>query len=207
DEAELGPPLPHLLLEGAAGRRPGDAVVLLHIGLVVKHAVEPFACRGPRPGQGDHVDLGRRDTALLEESIDGEGGIPRVVLEAREALFGRAAHDTAVTQNGRGGAVGFVDSKDDHSRHYTLDLVPSPLTLISSGRGKDLRSGLGRLEGERQALVIATDEEGQRLWQGRRGPGPPCPPRGQPAGGVAAGGGRRGAGPGVPHRWSGRGGR
>src|SRR4030095_15002398 len=100
--------------------------------------------------------------------------IARVVLEAREALFGRAAHDTAVTQNGRGGAVGFVDSKDDHSRHDTLDLVPSPLTLISSGRGKELRSGLGRLEGERQPLVIATDEEGQRLVGGGGGAGRAC---------------------------------
>src|SRR4029077_16952681 len=96
-----------------------------------------------------------------------EARIARVVLEAREALFGRAPHDTAVTQNGRGGAVGFVDSEDDHSRHSTLDLVRALSPCSRAGRGKELRSGLGGLEGERQALVIATDEEGQWLVAGR----------------------------------------
>src|SRR5207247_3064752 len=95
--------------------------------------VEPLARRDSRHRQGDHVDLGGGDTALLEEGIDGEPGIARVVLETREALFGRAAHDAAGAQNGRGGAVGFVDSEDDHPRHYTLGRVPSPLTLDLEG--------------------------------------------------------------------------
>src|SRR5207247_10664836 len=36
DEPELGAPFPHLLLEGAAGRRPGDAVVRLDGALVME---------------------------------------------------------------------------------------------------------------------------------------------------------------------------
>ena len=55
--------------------------------------------------------------------------------------------------------MGFVDSEDDHPRHYTLGRVPSPLTLDLEGERGKLRSGLGRLEGEREPLVIATDAQ------------------------------------------------
>src|ERR1700730_6288584 len=60
DEAALGAPLPHLFLDGPAGRRPRDAVVLLDVVFVVEHAVEPLARCGPRARQRDEGGLRRR---------------------------------------------------------------------------------------------------------------------------------------------------
>src|SRR5262249_43053067 len=114
DGAELGPPLPHLLLEGRARRGPRHAVVLLDVGLVVEHTIEPLARGGPGTGQGHEVDLGRRDAALAEQRIDGEARVACVILESGEALLGGASHDPTVLEERRGSAVGLVDAEDDH---------------------------------------------------------------------------------------------
>src|SRR5262249_62094798 len=71
DETKLGAPLPHLLLQGPAWRGPRDAVVLLHVALVVEHAIEPLAGGGPGTGERHEADLGRRAGAWAGESVAG----------------------------------------------------------------------------------------------------------------------------------------
>src|SRR5262249_33818334 len=61
DQAELGSPLPHLLLEGPARRGPGDTVVLLRVGLFVEHAIEPLARGRPCARPRHEIDLAGTD--------------------------------------------------------------------------------------------------------------------------------------------------
>src|SRR6185503_971740 len=114
DQAELGAPLPQLLAEGPTARGPRDTVVLLHVGLVVEYPVQPLA--GGRAGarQGHQVDLLRGDRQLPEQGVDRLARVPRVVLEAAEALLGSATDDATVPDDGGGRAVGLADAEDDH---------------------------------------------------------------------------------------------
>src|SRR5262249_57940483 len=126
----LGSPLPHLLLEGAARRGPGDTVVLLRIGLVVEHAIEPLARGGPGASQRHEIDLGGTDAALAEERVDSEARIACVVLEPGEALLGGAADDPTVLEKSGGGAEGVVYAEDDH----ISGIISGPATLPNALR-------------------------------------------------------------------------
>ena len=109
-----GSPLAQRLPEGPAARRPRHAVVLLRVRLVVEYPVLPLACRRAGAGEGHQVDLAGRDPELLEEAIDRAPGIARVVLEPAPTLFGGAADDAPIRQDGRGRAVRLGDPEDDH---------------------------------------------------------------------------------------------
>ena len=139
DQAELRTQLAHLLAEGAARRRPGDAVVLPGIGLVVQYPVEPVARGGAGAREGNDVDLAPEDAAFLEELVDGEARVTGVVLEAGEALFRGAAHDAAVPKDGRRGAVCFVDAEDDHVPGIISGLGAFPQRLDDlAAEGRDI---------------------------------------------------------------------
>src|SRR5262249_34231751 len=125
DQAELGSPLPHLLLEGPARRGPRDTVVLLRVGLVVEHLIEPLARGRPCARQRHEIDLGGTDAALAEERVDGEARVAGVVLEPGEALLGGAADDPTVLEKSGGGAVGLVDAENDH----VSGIISGPATL------------------------------------------------------------------------------
>jgi hypothetical protein len=101
----------------------------------VEHPVEPVAGGGAGARERHHVDLGPKHAALLEERVDGETRVARVVFEAGEALFGGAAHDAAVAKDGRRRAVGFIEAEDDHLRSI-IRSTPSPCPLPQWGRGK-----------------------------------------------------------------------
>src|SRR5262249_7777793 len=114
EQAELRTELARAAAEPAPRRLEADGVVPAHVSLVAHDAVHPVVGRDARSGQHDAIDLTRAHAGVAQQRVDSSSRVARVVLQAREALLGRAADDLPVAEHRRGRAVSLADPQNDH---------------------------------------------------------------------------------------------